>query len=517
MPDPLPFLPGSSSSAARGAIIQRAEPLARYLPPVGNGVISAWLHRQVSPGAWILDPFGAAPRLAIESARVGYRVLVAINNPIARFLLEMAADPPPLSELQAALAELASAFKGSERIEPLIRSLYQTDCSHCGHAITADAFLWEKGAEAPYGRIYRCPNCGDTGERPTSRADTDRSAQIGSAGLHRARALERIAPPHDPDRIHAEEALEAYLPRAVYALFTLFNKLDGLELSPLRRRCLHALLLSACDQGNTLWAHPTARERPRQIIIPTRFRENNIWLSLEKAIETWQANPGQPDKIPLMLWPEQPPPTGGICMFEGRLKDLAGSLKDHLPIQAVAAALPRPNQAYWTLCALWAGWLWGREAIGPFKSVLRRRRYDWSWHTSALHAALSYLAPVLSSGTPFLGLIGEAEPQFLIAALAAADASGFALQNLALRPESAQAQITWQREDGPSSTAQASSTLEAAIEIAHQQAADLLRQIGEPITYLPMFTAGLGGLARARHFWLMHASWQKIPTTTKDA
>jgi hypothetical protein len=91
-------------------------------------------------------------------------------------------------------------------------------------------------------------------------------------------------------------------------------------------------------------------------------------------------------------------------------------------------ALPRPNQAFWTLCALWTGWLWGREAAGPFKSVLRRRRYDWSWHTTALSATLSNLAPLIIPGIPLFGIIAETEPGFLTAVMTAADITGFNLQ-----------------------------------------------------------------------------------------
>jgi hypothetical protein len=71
-----PFLIGSTPSAP--------EPLARYLPPVTQGVVSAWLTQHVPAGAWVLDPFGSSPIVAVEAARAGYRVLVAANNPPAR-------------------------------------------------------------------------------------------------------------------------------------------------------------------------------------------------------------------------------------------------------------------------------------------------------------------------------------------------------------------------------------------------------------------------------------------------
>ncbi len=114
--------------------------------------------------------------------------------------------------------------------------------------------------------------------------------------LHRARALERVAAPDDPDRSHAEEALECYLPRAVYALITIINKLDSLSLSPERRRALLALVLTACDEGCALWAHPAERPRPKQLTLPSRFLEKNVWQALERGVELWPGT-GKPIQV----------------------------------------------------------------------------------------------------------------------------------------------------------------------------------------------------------------------------
>jgi len=513
MPDSPVYIPGRLSS--------RIKPLGRYLPPIPDGVGVEWLRQRLPADAgapWVLDPFGASPRLAVEAAQAGYRVLVAANNPVARFLLEMAANPPAESELSAALADLAGSFKGGERIEPHLRSLYLTPCAQCGQEVMADAFLWDRGSPAPFGRIYHCPQCGDSGEHPATEVDAARAAQFASGGLHRARALERVAPVDDPDRQHAEEALATYLPRAVYALFTLINKLDNLPVA--RRPLLEALLLAACDQANTLWPYPTARSRPRQLAIPPRFRENNIWQALEEAARQWAAGEDEPvlSGLPVVTWPEQPPPEGGICVFEGRLKDLIPSLRE-IPVEAVLAAMPRPNQAFWTLSALWAGWLWGREAAAPFKSVLRRRRYDWAWHSAALHAALGSLAPHIPRGTPFLGLIGEVEPGFLSASLIAAGLAGFDLKGLALRAESDQAQVHWQRggRGAGATTAPVENAANAELETPRREATnpafslsmkqiqdlsqeagrDFLNQRGEPAPYVLLHAAALSALAQS--------------------
>ncbi len=501
---PLPFKPGSPAVSPG--------PLARYLPPLPDGIAQAWLSEHAQPGAWVLDPFGTSPRLAVEAARAGYRVLVAANNPVTRRLFEMAASPPPEAELRAALADLAAAYKGEERIEPHIRSLYLTECAGCGQIVDAEYFLWERGAKAPYARVYHCPACDDSGEKPSTPADVQRASQFAAGGMHRARALERIAPINDPDRAHAEEALAVYLPRAVYALFTLINRLDGLELSQARRSLLDAILLNAFDGANTLWPHPTLRERPRQLTIPPHFRENNVWLALEAGIERLASRSGKP--VPLSTWPALPPAQGGISLFEGRLKDLAATLPE-IEIGAVLAALPRPNQAFWTLSALWAGWLWGREAVGPFKSVLRRRRYDWAWHTTALSAAFGNLGSMLKPGVPLLGLIGEAEPGFLMAALISTESAEFDLEGLALRAGTGQVQILWRKAQPAGATGSAEgattphedhettkqmealspSTRPNARLIAAEAASSFLRERGQPAAYLQVHTAALSALA----------------------
>jgi hypothetical protein len=482
---PISFIPGKTPA--------NPGPLARYLPPLPDGIASTWLSEKLPRGSWVLDPFGAAPRLALEAARAGYRVLVSANNPVSRKLVEMGARASAQSEYRAALADLATAFKGRERIEPYIRSLYTTDCANCGQPTMADYFLWERLAAFPYARSYTCPRCGDSGERPTNQKDKEWAAGFAKNDLNRTRALERVASTNDPDRGHAEEALSVYLPRAVHALFTLINKLDSLDISPTRQKYISALLLSACDQANTLWPHPTSRERPRQLTIPHHFRENNVWLALEQSIHQWVS---EQEEIPLTYWPALAAEQGGITLFEGRLKDLAGGLSK-LKIGAVLAALPRPNQAFWTLSALWAAWLWGRGAVGPFKSVLRRRRYDWGWHTAALSSAFGSLAPLLNPNTPILGLIGEAEPGFLSAAFLAGASAGFDLDGFALRSESGQAHIHWQCSNWP--TLQLSLPVDLS-SVAREGALSALKEHGQPAEYLVLHAAALTAIAEQNAF-----------------
>lgn len=481
----IPFIPGSLS--------KKPEPLSRYLPPVRNGVTSTWLQNNVQRGSWIVDPFGASPRIALDASRAGYLVLVTANNPITRFMLEIMADPPESEDLKAALADLSASYVGDERTEPHIRSLYNTYCTRCGQIVSADSFIWEHGSASPYLRSYSCPNCGDSGEYPCTPYDGELSNKYASSGLHRARALERVVASSDQDRIHVEQALSIYIPRALYALITIINKIEGLNISPTGHKYLDALLLYAFDQSNAMWKVPTDKERRRQLTIPRHFKENNIWLALEEGINLWSKSDAVSNaSIPVTIWPEVPPPTGGICIYEGRFINIANSLKEK-NIKAVCTAIPRPNQAFWTLSALWAGWLWGRDVVKSFKSVLHRQRYDWAWHTTALSSVYKQLVNSLEPATPIFGIIPEAEPGLLGAALVAAGVAGCRLESVSLRTEENQAQIIWKCERSPEITQIESSLSQAAI----QSAKSYLEIRAEPASYLNTFTAALMGIVKS--------------------
>jgi hypothetical protein len=464
-------------------------PLARFLPALEDGVISAWLSHQTLTGNWLLDPFGFSPQLVLEAARSGYRVLVTANNPITRFLLEVFANPPPEEEFIAALADLGAVKKGDERLEAHFQSLYLTSCETCEKQIQAQAFLWRKGEDVPYARMYQCPHCGDAGEHLATEEDKERAKKIAATdNLHRSRAFERVVSLKDEDRIYAEEAIEHYLPRPLYVLTTIINRLDSLKVSPERRLALTALTLLACDAGNTLWGHPVERPRPKQLSTPNQFREHNVWAMFERGVSLFTGS-GSP--VACEAWPKKIPETGGICIYEGRLKDLAHEVKREIPIAAVIGAVPRPNQAFWTLSALWAGWLWGKDAVEPYKIALRRRRYDWAWNATALFAMFSHLNELLADGVPMFGLIPEPEAPFLTSALTASQTAGFALESVALRTEHDAVQILWK-------SAQKTEAGTADVEVARNAMREFLSVRGEPVGYLHLHTAGLLALTEAK-------------------
>ena len=462
-------------------------PLGRFLPPIPHGMVTRWAKNNLSDGDFILDPFGFNPLIPIELVQVGYSVLVTANNPIHAFLIRILASAPQKEEIVAALQDLATAAWGEDRMEPYIRSLYQVNCADCGALIEAETFLWKKEDQRPYAALVNCPNCGANGEQVIDVTAPNSLDELPPAQLHQARALNRITGKDDPLRPQVKTALTSYPVRPLIVLQTIINKLDSLEQTPRRRDLLIALILSAADQGNTLWAHPTPRERPRQLTVPPIYQEKNLWIAMVEAIETWQV---LSEPVPIESWTGTPPDHPALLLFEGRLKEL-----DPRPepgkISGMITAIPRPNQAFWTLSALWTGWIWGQSAVDPIRQVLARQRYDWNWHTNALLAVFSILHDLIQPPANILGLVAEVEPMLLLATLLAADAVGGTLSAFALSQDDQIAQCQFERHEGHQGNVQPNQTLALARHII----ADFLKEKGEPAHFELIFEAAISELA----------------------
>jgi hypothetical protein len=477
--------------------------LSRFLPPIYEGIAAKWIELNLEKGSFVFDPFGTSPDFTLETARSGCKVLVSSNNPIVRFMLEFGANPPDENDLHASLAELAATRVGDERLEVHLQKLYQTNCSQCGQTVYARAFIWERETTAPQAKIYECNHCGDSGEHPVTQSDIDLAHSFSASSLHRMRILERITPPGDPERQNVEEALSVYLPRAIYGLTTLINRLDSLLVSKkpgstqsIRDNSLVALVLSALDKGNNLWSHPSGRPRPKQLSSSPRFAEFNLWFVLEEAVKLL-ANSKR--SVPISVYPSMPREDEGIILYEGPLRELCKSLSDSEPstrikLDAIITAIPRHNQAFWTLSALWAGWIWGHEALGSFRAVLRRRRYDWAWHCAALNYAFGSLAEFLHQKIPIFSIIAEAESSFINAAVIAISRSGFSLQGIALRSNVKLAQIHWDYDPETKDEFQITATplVENRFnELIVNDGYDYLIDRGEPAPFVSMNTNSL--------------------------
>ncbi len=223
---PLPFVPGYPPSPRRL--------LARFLPPLAEGLAAHYVVQHSRPGDLLLDPFGQSPRVAVEALHLGRRVVVANFNPISHLALSLAVRPPSTSELNSALTYLADIKVHATRLETHLRDLYRTTCSDCGALTSADAFEWETNDEPDAGpvlveKVYVCPQCGGPKQRPPDPADLALAQSSAQPGLDYHFLLDRVAGSEDPNQAHAREAMAVYPGRALTAIATLLHKLDTLH------------------------------------------------------------------------------------------------------------------------------------------------------------------------------------------------------------------------------------------------------------------------------------------------
>jgi hypothetical protein len=478
-----PFITGDS--------FRGKSPLERYLPAVPPGMLPGLMSSEIGEGGLVLDPFGSSPTAILDMARAGFSVVVACNNPILSHMLRVLAGAYPYEHYSRILANLAATRKGEERLERHLEELYGVQCPECGNPGQARAFIWVKGASTPESAILDCTTCKRRIELTVSIESQQRLTGLAKVGMHRAMAYEKVAALNDPIRPRVEQALENYLTRPLYVLFTILNRLESLQLNVEDESMMQALMISAFDAGNTLWPHPSSNLRPKQLGQSGRIRENNLWIALIEAAEEWC---NQEDAVTLVDFPQMPPHKGGVVLFPGRFKELKTRLNPQLAPKAVVAIPPRPNQAFWTLSAVWAGWLWGPSAVQPFRSALIRQRYDWQWYADAMTTLTQLLSDDAQKNIPIIGLLTECEPAYLMSTLTAFDMGRFNLEGYCFNPELNITQLIWGRQTGETSSG---GELRPAIRKA---VANSMKEHGQPIEYAELAAAAAISLAEEHLF-----------------
>lgn len=415
-------------------------PLARFISPLPKGIVSDWLLENTDASDLVIDPLGANPFLALEAANYGRRVLFSRNNPVLWLLLEVLASAPSENEIKSSLSGLMLSRQSGITLEEQLKSIYASRCVECGEPLQPEGYIWQENANAPNSKIYHCLSCGDEGEKPVDQQDIENLKQIGNIGLQRTRAFQRAALGGAYEKESIEAALDCYLPRAVFTIMLLVNRLNALNLEKTQRRLLQAIFLSIFDDANSLWHWPIREHRHLQLNVPSRFFEKNLWLSISTVSNYWKNNL---PKIPVTYYPNLPPKSGGVCLYQRRLAD-----QDSFPgtneIARICCLFPRPNQAFWTFSALWSGWLWGRKGATPMRSALARRRYDWFWFAQAIRATYYPISKKTRKDALVFGLLPDISPNFYLGMLCGMAAAGFQLRGAASRPEDELVQCEWQ-------------------------------------------------------------------------
>ena len=456
-------------------------PMERFIPRLNPGIGKAWLQFLNINHGWVLDPFGASPHLLVEIASQGINVLTTINNPILETYLYTLASPPDKSTLANILEKLSVSPTGRKKLEDQIKEMYLTTCTQCGTEVSAKEFIWDKAQNVPIKKIYYCPNCQALFEETTSAGDIEKAKSFGKIPLHRARAIEKVVNFSSPIRPYVESVINVHPPRAITAIMTTINRLDTLNLSRQEMQYLFALLSSAFDQANALWPISPANFTPKQLRTPAIFRERNLWNLIEEQTELWSLGPKNP--VPITYWPRIGEQNGNICVVRGRFKDVFTDLAS-LQLTALISVVPRFNQAFWSLSAVWTAWLMGRKRLGTFANVFHRRKYDWEWHTNALHSVFSKAKTILPDDAPTVIFPSDTEVEMITSSIIACQKAGFHLQGVSIKDNTSTPQIILSSKQTNRPYDLTGATISQGIKY-------YLSQLGQPADFLHTYLAGL--------------------------
>jgi len=489
-------------------------PLARYGEPTPRGVAEAYVRAYTSPGDLILVPFCQSAPLIREIQATGRRVLALDFNPVGVLSLRMALAPPDRDELLAAFTRLGDAPKAGEPLRQHLERLYTTPCPRCRRPGIAEALVWDREWGQPVERRYHCPACGDRGSGPLEEVDLMALERVEGRGLGYWYLADRVAPASSRHRQTVQRLLDLYTPRNLYTLAQILIKMETLFAGSPVAEAVKGALLYCLDVGSALFAADAPEVRPRQLRLPPRYLERNVWECFGQACErlaNQRARMRLASDLESLLRERRPEGEGLVHLQVGTLRALS-DLMDSTRAPLILAMPPRLDPLFWSLSYLWSGWLYGPQAAGALEPLLGRRSHDWEWYRQSLERAFHHAAKVLRPEGHLLLLGRMTGSDHEAALLLGASGAGFTLAH-ALSDGEGGLQLHFRREPFRTVARADEDLITRAPSLVEETGAELLRARGEPtpVPYLRM--AAADALARRQWLSLLAASEEPLPAT----
>ncbi len=403
-------------------------PLARYRTPTLATFARAAIEAATAPGDLIVELGISDAAYIREVLSTGRRALALNINPIPLLWVQVALNPIPFDDVQAALTRLGDLPKGERPLIAHIHDIYRSRCPTCKTSGIAEWFAWDRDMQRPFTKRVRCPRCTEAQEGTADVQDIALLEQFARTGPAYHIALGRAAGVDDPLRERAADLVALYTPRNLGVLMDVIYRLPQVTPSSDIQRILTMLIISALDEGSSLTPYGEPPTRPRSLRPAQRFIEKNVWFVLENALKDYGAHLTMPvappvDSVKTLL--ESPP--GTHLLLGQPLQNVAPTL----PPQSIAALLiqPQPPDAnFWALSALWATWLW-KDAVQPsLRAFLGRRRLDWEWYQRSLAVTLKRIGPHLAPDAPVFVVLPDDDLTTLAHIVAATAQAGFVVQ-----------------------------------------------------------------------------------------
>jgi hypothetical protein len=484
----MPQAPDSSAVLQSGTVFMPDGPPAKVplweeeTHPWSSALAGHYLATIDAACGLVLDPFARHPALVAAAVNAGHRVLAINLDPTRLLALRLGLSPPEPRVVDAGFSTLADSRKGNESLARHLSDLYRTTCPHCGQQTAADYFIWDGDAALPVEKWVRCPFCHEEGLSPATAEDRQILKQVEPRGALYWQLLGRLVEPQDTLSERAAQLVALYTPRNRYALAELALRAEALIDDAVTLRALRGLLLSCLERCHSL-SPPGASDRPTRparLRPPRRFVERNVWKVLVESHRALRS------RVPLVN-------TSWTLSLRALLEaDIPLVLSQQATARALARALspgvvdlvltepPRPDPAEYALAFLWAGWLFGREATGPLRSLVVPRSADWGWYAEATGAVFSALRETLRPGGRVVLAFPARDEQMLAALLQACADAGLRLDAAVARPGPAPTPYRLVFSVAPRAPRVRLLSVSDRHEVGRQVALDALRRLGQP-------------------------------------
>jgi len=423
------FVPGTQPQDDEGIV-------AHLRWPIPAGVTEAYVAAYTEPGEQVLVPYCQGATVVREILSGGRQPLAMNFDPLLVLVLRTELSPPPVRELNAAVARLGDSLKQGTPLHQYLAELYATSCPACSRPAVVDYFLWEREPVQPTAKVLRCEACGWNEQTAVETEDRERLGEISARGMHYHYILDRVAPSPQGDALRGrlEALLELYSPRNLYALAELTLKIEGMFPEGPLSQALKVLLLDCLDRCSSLAPLPGSATRRRRLIRPARFPEYNVWRAFETALDRLQGASAEPhpvlaESLEILMSSGK---GGGAWVGQALVRDLA-RLLPRRSLRLIVTSPPPLDPMVWSLSYLWGAWLLGSEAVAPLQPLLRQRTPDPEWYARGMVGSLGILVDLLRDDGRLVFVLTDQRQSVLEALVLAAGQARLAVTSLVQR------------------------------------------------------------------------------------
>ncbi|CAG0936562.1 hypothetical protein TFLX_05443 [Thermoflexales bacterium] len=355
----------------------------QVMPP---SVARAAIEQYTRPGDVILDPFVSGLGVIQAALELGRKVIAASFNPINALAIRATLWP---TDARAAFTHLEDALKAAHRLQESVLRFYQASCPTCGNPASGQHFIWDRERRQPVEKHVRCPVCGENAGHIEDQ-DLKELKKMDARGLPFWVLHGRVVDRNHEDADRVGDVLDAYTPRAQSALSDILLKFKAL--SEADRSALRPALLATLDACTSLHT-PDETRYPSGLKPPARFIEKNVWRELERQVSILPSTPAALPRVATLdeLFASSTP---AVCLQVLPARELAKRLPER-SISLLVTHPPLPRPGFWSLSAVWAAWLWGKQSslVDHLLPLLSRKRTNWDWQWRAMGAGLNVLKP----------------------------------------------------------------------------------------------------------------------------